>query len=277
MIGLRIGPAVAPRIGPAFGLGLDELTAGINPMAGVARDATSLKYLPQDAAQWNTTRAAAGILTGNPSALHLFQESTGNPADVFGTFTLTKTGTVDYQQSVTGWATKGIGTRGGNTAGIMQTTNTSLPNINTTSMLALLYCALPANVPANRSVAAFGPTFGSQVCAWLVSSTNKKLRAVADPNTATGIDDGAGVRPLVLKIDRTAGNYTLYSDLEKLSPTLTSTPTGKALIYGGDNTQTNWPDAVTYLYSAVFFAAAAELTDALVRALLQVLGWNPLW
>jgi hypothetical protein len=277
VINLRTGLATGLRAGLAIGLQADPLRAANTSMAGVAQDATSGKFLPANTTQWNTTMAAAGLSSGNPSALHLLQEASGNPADAIGSITLTASGTLAYQQAASGWSTKGIGTSTG-VAGLMQSVSASLPNISTTSMLALVYALVPATAATFRSLFQFGPTFGSQAAALIGNSTNKKLRGVADPNFVDGVDDASAVvRPFVLKVNRTGAAAALYSDAEKLAPTLTATPTGKGYALGGDNTMSFFPDAFTFLYSAVFFGAAAELSDAQVRTLLQTLGWMVAW
>lgn len=278
MIGVRAGLRVGLRCGIAAGIAADAVSPGGASIAGVARDATSMIYLPATAGQWNTLLAAANISTGNPSALHLPDLAAGgNLVDQIGTFTLTATGTLTYQQSVSGWSTKGIATSTG-VSGTLASIAAGLPDISTTSMLAVVYVLVPATVATFRSIYQFGPTFGSQAGALLSTSSNKRMRAIADPNFLDGTDDAtAQVRPFVLKVDRTAGACALYSDREKLAPALTVTPTGKAYTLGGDNTMSFFPDAFTYLYSAVFFAAAAEMPDAKVRTLLQTLGWTVLW
>lgn len=258
------------------------LRSGINPgdsagMASVARDAGSGVYLPATAAQWTATLAAAGIASGGPSALHLLNDVAGNPVDAIGTFPLTASGTLTYGAGASGWTKVGIATTLG-VAGLLQTTAAGLPDISTTSLLALVYAATPATIATTRSLFQVGPTFGSQAAALFITSTNKKLRAVADPNTADGTDDpSVAVHPFILKVDRTNAVCRLYSDREKLSPTLTATPTGKGYALGGDNTMSFFPDTFVFLYSALFFGGSAEMGDASVHALLQTLGWSLAW
>lgn len=277
MIGPRGGLAVGARVGIAVGISADPVGASGGPsMAGVAQDATSGKYLPATAGQWTQTLTVAGIGSSGPSAIHLLQDPSGNPADVLGTFPLTASGTLAYLQAVTGWAAKGIKTSSG-VAGIMQTVSASLPDISTTSMLALVYVLLPGAAATTRSYVTFGPGFGFQAACNYTSGTQKAV-CLDGANTATGVDDPTStVRPLLLQIDRTHNVVELCTNLERITPTFATGPTGKAYILGGDNGQTNFPDTAIFLYSALFVGSAAELTVSNKRSLLQTLGWSIPW
>src|ERR1044072_8995183 len=89
-------------------LGVDRvIDTNAASMSGVSRDATSGKYVPASADEWTQTRAAAGILSGNPSSLWLCQTN-GSVDDAIGAVTLSESGVVSYQQSVTGWAGQGV-------------------------------------------------------------------------------------------------------------------------------------------------------------------------
>lgn len=249
-------------------------------MAGVTRDAMSGIYCPSTAAQWTQTLAVAGITTGNPSAWWLMQEAAGNPADASGNgFALTASGTLLYQQSVTGWTRKAIQTTLG-VAGIMQSAASGLPDIATQSCLLLGYVTvLPPTVATDRTLMQMGANFSSAASAQLVlGAPNRRMRYALDPNVVTGSDDpSTAMRPYAIKVDRTNTIGALYTDIEKLAPALIATPAGKTVLFGGDNGQTDFPDTCQHAYGAAFFLGAAEISDAKMRSLYQTLGWTVLW
>lgn len=281
MIGIRVGMAVGMRAAGAIGIDANEVSPPVaSSMASVTRDATSGIYCPATAGEWSTTLAVAGITTGNPSAWWLMQEAAGNLADSSGNgLALTASGTLLYQQAVTGWSRKAIQTTLG-FAGIMQSAAAGLPDIATQSCLLLGYVTvLPPTVATDRTLMQMGVNFSSAASAQLVlGAPNRRMRYALDPNVATGADDpSTAMRPYAIKVDRTGGTGALYTDAEKLAPALTPTPAGKTVLYGGDNNQTDFPDTCQHAYGAAFFLGAAEISDAKMRSLYQTLGWTVLW
>jgi len=275
LIGSRTGLRCGVVGGSRNGSGVDELGGGAsNPMAGVAQDATSGKYMPASSAQWTTTMAAAGIGSGNPSLLWLGQEASGNLADSIGAFAGTANITA-YQQAVAGWAAKAFTLGAGAIANVV-TTSASLPDISTTSCLMLGYVLFPASASTNLSVVTMGTTFGAQAFANL--NATPKLVGGADPNTVAGTANPfGGVHPLVVQVNRGGSAAVICTEQEKLTPTLAANPAGKKLWLGGDSSQT-WAAAGTgHLYTAAFFGTAAELSVAQLRTLLQTLGWSVAW
>lgn len=249
---------------------------GGNPMTSVTRDATSLIYCPATAAEWTTTMSVAGLSSGNPSLLWLSQEASGDLTDSIGTFTGTASGW-NYQQAVTGWTRSAVSADVAS-ARIIFNAAAGLPDINTASCLVLTYHSFPAvEAPAGYySLVTMGPTFGSQIAANI--SGTAKLTAVVDPNSAAGAADPRNaVHPIVIRVNRTGGNAAVYTDQEKLTAALDATPTGKKIAIGGDNVNYWTEDGGGYLYTAAFFNAAAELSDAQVKTLLQTLGWTVAW
>src|SRR5262245_47294003 len=99
--GAKYGGQYDVRRGAVYGPSSKALSA-------VSRDATSNILVPANAAEWAQVLASAGISSGGPSALWLFQEASGNPADSVGSFTLTASGTPTYQAAVSGWTRKAI-------------------------------------------------------------------------------------------------------------------------------------------------------------------------
>jgi hypothetical protein len=274
-VGVRVGVRVGLQAGVAVGVSSDPL-GGSAGMSSVARDATSLKYVPSTQAQWNTVLATAGLSSGPPSSIYLLQEASGNAADSAGALPLTAGGTVLYQQTVTGWARKGISTISG-TPGTLLTTSAALPDIGTTSCALLAYVLLPTFAATLRTIAQLGDTFSAEASAEL-NGTPKTMIFQADPNTATGaVDATSVVRPIWFVVNRTGGVAALDTDLEELVAALTATPTGRQYLLGGDNLMSNQPDNCTYIYAVRFDGAAAELTKNQRRSVLQTLGWTIPW
>lgn len=264
MIGPRVGAKVGPRVGPAVGAAADELSA-----SAIARDATSNIYVPANVSEWTALMALAGLSTGNPSAVYGFQDASGNPADSVGTFTLTASGTgLSYQNAVTGWSRKAINTTSAGT-GALTSTAAGLPDPATTSVLILSYVNVSSSVLAG--IHGYGAVATRQA---MEATVTPRIQAVSGANTAVGtVSPINAVRPLVTRYNFTASTAMGASDQEKLVPTFTSTTT-KNLVYGNFGRACA---AAQYLYSAVFFGAAAELTDAQVKTLLTTLGWSIPW
>lgn len=272
MIGARIGARIGTVFGARIGVGVDELGPGVDPMAGVTRDATSGIYIPQTAGEWTTTLTAAGIASGGPAALWKFQDASGNPADSIGSFTLTATGTPSYQQAVAGWTSLSITFPDGAT-GALTTTAAGLPDISTTSILVLVYVRMPATAPAGtRNVVTVGTVAATRTAAEILNTPT--LRAFTNANTAVGSNPVGAVRPVVVQVNRTGSITAVYTDQDKLLPTFSAGTTGKAVVFGGSS---NASAAQGYVYATMFSGAAADLSAGQVKTLLQILGWAIPW
>jgi hypothetical protein len=277
MIGSRLGVKFN-FVGSAVGSSADD--EGIAGLVGVSKDATSNIFCPATLTEWNTVLSFNNILSGPPSALHLLQEVAGSPADTIGTFTLTPFGTITYSNAVSGWSRKSINLSDGVSGGLKNTA-VGLPDISTNSCMMLMYMTVPPDVPTNRTLCQLGPNFGSRFGANVLSISvgHKRINCVLDPTNAAGADDTTtNVRPVILKINRTGGNATLYTNAEKLVPTFAgNVVTGKNIQFGGDNVNSDFPPICSCLYWCTFFNGAAEMTDAQIRSLLQSLGWTVAW
>lgn len=239
-------------------------------LSTVSRDATSGIYCPANAAEWATVMGVAGVTTGGPSATYLFQDASGSPADSIGSFTLTVNGTAPtYRAAVLGWSRASIVIADGATTNL-RNTDAGLPDISTASMSILMYSKI-ANAGAIRARGALGTTFiGDAVAA----SGAASIRVTGDGTQDGAVDSTGAVRPTWLTINRTTSSETLVNDLEKVSLAFSGAPTGKSVRFGSS---TNAPGLCNYLYGALFFSGAAELTDAQRKRVLQVLGWAIPW
>ena len=267
MIGPRIGVVVGPRIGVAVGVSEDEIGGGgADPLAGVTRDATSNKYAPANATEWAAVLAVAGISSGGPSLLWNCQEASGNLADSIGTFTGTVTGTpIAYQQAVAGWSRFGISGGEAGTA-VVESTAGTLPNPVTQAVLLLSYATITATPAATRVMQVTGNA--NQTIARF--NTTPRLQGVSGGNVATGtVSPVGGVRPYVTLYDVTNNRVLVASDQEKLAPVRAAMT--------GQRHRLAFDFVGSILYHAAFFAAAAELSDAQVKTLLQTLGFTIPW
>lgn len=250
--------------------------SGLNPGTSAAAwsiDATSNKAAPASSSEWTTLIASSGSLSAwsAPNSLFLCQEASGNLADSIGSITLTANATPLYQQTVSGWTRKAVGTTDATASQRFRSTQVALPDLGTTSMLVLAYVAVENNPVAVRGVIGLGNPSGIERRVATGATTSSLARAVAGSTVTSATEGGFGVRPLLVQIDRTGSAVAYYSDIEKLSPTF-GTPAGKLLDLGA--TVGVAPAANRYLYAAFWSGAAAERTSTEIRALLETLGWS---
>jgi len=253
-----------------------SLRSGLNPsdsadpMSGVTRDATSGIYCPSTAGEWATTLAAAGIAAGNPTSVWLMQDSATTLLDAVGAFPLPLGNTVTFQNAVTGWARKGVGTADGGANCGFTSTDAGLPDPATVSHLLLGYVSITGAPGGTRGAMLIGATNQHEGRGLATS----RIRYQAVGNAADGTVDPTGqVRPFVMRINITASTNMFATDQEKQAPTFTA-PTGRRIAFGGFNAA-----AIPgrYLYGALFTSTAAERSDANVKTLLQTLGWTIGW
>lgn len=241
----------------------------LNPLAGVARDPTSGVYCPENPTQWAAVLTAAGIASGGPSSTWLCQEGSGNLADSIGTVTLTQSGAGHlYGQAVSGWSRLAVKTVDG-TAGQKWINSTTAPNPNTTDTLELGYFSFPGVAPA-----AVRDVLAVAAAADIRFSTTGKVRAVfgatADlPTSSLGL-----VQPVVMQVDNTGSVSLAATDRDKLVGTYALPASGTVLALGGHTASASGTGC---LYLAQFSGAAARLTAAQIKTLLQTLGWTVLW
>ncbi len=237
----------------------------------VDKDATSGIRCPSSLTQWqdfvlyNVTFGSADFPNVTPSLLWLCQDASGNLADAIGSFTGTAGGTAaTYHAAVSGWSRFGIAGSDGATT-TFNNTSASLPDPASASMLTLCYQVCDSAPAASRN-----PIFYGTALQTFEVFTATPVLKLQGGGSVIGTSNLAGqVRPFVLQHDVTNNRSLAASDQEKLTSTKRAT-TGKAL-----NTALSFPGKRLYL--AGFFSAAAELTDANIKALLQGLGWTIPW
>jgi hypothetical protein len=232
--------------------------SGLNPISSlpdVTRDATSGKYAPANSTEWATVIAAAGLSIG-PTHCWLHNEVASPVLDKIGTDNMTEAvGGVLYQQAKAGWSRTGIAfaDAGGGTVLTAATYNSST--------LFLAYVGLNGTPAASRSVAYAQGEVGIET-----------TRFYSGDTTIGTADAGTAVRPVLIRVNRTLTTEKIFTDQEMIAQTYSA---GTNVVGFGSVIQNAAPMWIGY--SALFTGAAAELTDAQVRTLLQTLGWTIAW
>lgn len=241
----------------------------------VAKDATSGIRMPASLTQWQDFNAYhVAIGTANypnvtPTALWLVQEASGALADSIGSTNLAQSGAGHlYQQAVAGWSVLAVKTVDG-TASQKWINSTTAPNPNTTSTHWLGYLGFPAVAPA-----AIRDLMANSAALDLRLTAAGKLAVVNGATTTGTANPLGGVHIVEVKHDLTNSVFAGYSDQEKLAGTFAASASNPMIVLGG---QTAAAGDVGYLYVAEFSGAAAELTDAQIRARQTALGWSPAW
>jgi hypothetical protein len=234
------------------------------PGMDVTLDATSEIYCPIDATEWGIVATEAGVSA--PSFGWDMQDAAGALAPSVGGVSLASEGIrQDYQQAVAGWSRFGLRSRGDG----WFSNDAAFPDISTGSQLILVYAKQSISGGASVDMLWAG-NFSARgivnVAAHMVARNDTTL-GVAGTEDVTG-----AVRPYVLKVDRATSLIKLYSDQEVVDVAIGGV-TGKGVyVVGG-----LLGDDTTFLIGACWSGAAAEMTDAEVRTLLQTLGWTVAW
>ena len=236
----------------------------------VTADATSGLKIPQTGAEW-TALAVSGVAAAD--SIWRCQEASGVLADSGANATptpLTLSGTGTYANVVTGWASKGLATADG-VNGSWKTTGGAAANPASASQLMLGYILVSNTPTVNRDVMEF---YASGALAVRITVTPRTALKVGGGAT-TGTNSPVGsVRPFVMKYDHTGLAVALYTDQEKLIGTYAA-QASISIGLGGFNAAS--PPTANYLYAAAWYGAAAEMSDATIKAMLQALGWTIPW
>lgn len=268
IFGLQVGAQFGPRYG------IPSPFASGGPTWSV--DGTSGKGVPLTQADWNAVFSVAGVAAKTVNQCHGLQDASGNPVATVGT-NYTAYGGLAYQQAVTGggWSRLCIHNDVASAKGFGLAAGTG-PNAATQSVLYIVYHQCTSAAGATRTVSA-GSNAGTNDLKLQIVQTTGLLRVRCASVVVDGASDHAvGVRPYVLVYNRTAGTVKGYSDLEKVTGTYSAAVTD----VGGKGFPANATivgDRGDYLWCAAFAGAAAEWSDADVKAVLQTLGWTIPW
>lgn len=230
-----------------------------------SQDATSLIYVPASPQEW----ANLGLTA--PDFQWGAQDASSPLAAAIGGITLAQASTPSYQNTITGWSRKALGTAD-NTGQDWSSTNAGLPDVASNSILLYLIWKPPtANPAAARRIAAIGTSPATS----MQFTAAGKVTFIGGANTATSTTDIHNSAPiaLVLKYNRTGSETKGYTLTEKITVTFSGTGTGKSVIIGGSSAAAQQ----NFLYIAMWKGANAEMSDATVKAMLQTLGWTISW
>ena len=231
-----------------------------------SKDATSNIFVPASATEWTNLGLTA------PDFQWECQDAASPLAAAIGGITLASAGTGHtYQDTVSGWSRKGIGTQD-NLTQDWASTNAGLPDVASNSVMYLILHRPPASNPAAaRKVATVGTSPATSI---QVTATGK-YTFIGGANTAnsTTTVTGGGVVPLVLKYNRTGSETKGYTNADKVTVTFSGTGTGKQVLLGGSTASASQEFLAVYLWKG----ANAEMTDAQVKSMLQTLGWTIGW
>lgn len=240
-------------------------------------DATSSKAFPETAQHWTDLFTNYSLTTLSvPDALWLMQETSGTTfADVMGAFPLTITGSPSLAQAVTGWTKKAWVTTDGNSSMRGRTTSASLPNVTSESMAVLIYVAVTATPATARGLIGFGLAT-NDVEGRVQTTPAFQARSGSSTSQGGATNISTTVHPVLLVVNRTAGSVKMYTDSEKLNPTLNTGLNGQGLDIGA--TRNAAAPAAKILCGAMWKTAKAEaFTDVTAKSFLQALAWSPSW
>lgn len=277
MIGTRLG-AKSSFVGAAVGSAADDESGGgapppPDPMAGVTRDSTSLKYYPATNAEWTIAMAAAGLGTGNPTAIYNCQDVSGSLIDANAALSLTTiTGVPTYSQAVAGHTRLGVGFVDGAGTSFRRAIGAG-PNPLTTSSIWMWVADITV-AAATRAFASASVAAAADVTAIILSTPKVRVRESNVSVDGASNPLTASTQPYVLQHDLAGSRSRLFTRQEKVSGTF-SLVTADGLKGLGAVT-TTCPTAKV-CYGCMFQGTAAELTDAQVKTLLTTLGWSIPW
>jgi hypothetical protein len=236
-------------------------------------DATSGKGVPSTEFQFT-------MLGVTLTSAWLAQEASGNLAGLGpSAFTLTANATPLYQQAVTGWTRTASAFNQTSGQRFAATSGTG-PNPSSTSVLWLGYMVadtIPGGVRGLMN-AAGGAGTGVAI-GYVNGSGNLRLHCVlveTDDSTTLPATDNL-VHPFVLKYDRTNSAVVMYTDEARTVGTFSALAADGLKGFGAGVYSASPPALCGVLYGFVLSGAAAELSDAQIRTLLEDLHWSVAW
>lgn len=259
-----------------LGLGLGPeaivVASGVDPYAGVTKDATANIYFPSTSGEWSTFRTAASLVMAAPNSLWLCQEASGNLADSIGANTLTAA-SLSYQQAAAGFSRKAVSCAVATGAGATLASGAG-PNPASTSSLWLGVMAVTAPASTRQVMAAGGALAASEMSLRATATTSVPSLKCAGTATAGAVALVTTLSPVVLRYDRTNSAAKAYTAAEKVTGTYSASVTDGTKGFG-NGIVTN--AAFSLAYGAMWQGAAAEGSDADLKTLLTAMGFSIAW
>jgi hypothetical protein len=237
----------------------------------ITQDATSLWFVPASTSEWTQLLTGDGI--SNPGGLWLFQDAASPALDSIGTANLAGSAT-GFQQAVTGWSRKAIIWGDGSAAQIDNNSDAGFPDLNTTSMLLLALVAVTNTPGTTRTIMNIGPG-GAQANNISAEIDSSKHVIITDgSNIGTGaIDHGTSVIPIIIRYNKTASTAAVFADTEKITKTFATPAAASKGVWFGDVYRT--VPALSVVYAAAWYGAAAEMSDVQVSTLITRIKTGP--
>jgi hypothetical protein len=252
---LRIGLRIGEGIGLSQGSGSTYTT-----------DATSGKATPSSAAEWTAFLSSISSALSAPQHLWLMQEPSVAAADSIGSKTLTVSNVL-FGKPIAGWARMAIG--GPEALIASSLSNASMVSTGTSSFMVLVYARFDPSPAVLRAMI----TYGTPVVQTPALTNKVRLREGGSLVDSSGAHN-ATVHPFLFAFNVTASTVRLYTDLEKLSVTY-STSTGSSLTL--TTSLVSDITATDFLYGAAWDGVAGEINDAEAKKLITGLGYSPPW
>lgn len=264
---VAVGATTVAGVGTVAVAGASSQTVGATTITatghGVPVDGPSNVFTPQTTAHFTSLGITA------PTHLWLCQDAASPLAATVGGIDLTATGTgLSYENTVTGWTRKFIGTTDAAANARWGTTNAALDIGANTSMAMLLYAA--AN--SNSLTRGLGALSGDDYMIAVVSTFAASCRANggATNGAVADFDNITTVRPLLYVRDCVANTTRVYTNSEQISHTHTDNAGSAGSVKGIGAPGLSTPDSRVGL-CAVWHGTAAEGLD---KTTLTRLGWS---
>lgn len=245
----------------------DSITDDVTVIATLWEvDTTSSIGVPVDSTEWGSLISSNSLAFSAPNNLWLFQESGTTLADAIGGKNLTVTGSPSMQQTASGWTRKSVKASGA--AANQFANNATMSNTASVSVLLLVYARIYQ--ATNGSQRAYYGGASSNAFEGVAGSSVARIRVGAQAGNGS-LSHVGQVRPYVLKHDVTNSVAVLYSDIEKRSITYAAAAGTTVQFQFGLSTDVTVNTEV--LYAAAWNGAAAERSEAEIKAMLEALDW----
>lgn len=234
-----------------------------------ATDATSGKYRPASASEYT----ALGLVT--PQEIWLCQNISGNLVGVNGD-TLTAANSPLYNQTTTGWASKGV--RGDAATANQRFDSATGPNPLTTDIAVLLYVGNMAPDVTLRPLLGVGTSSSDLGLSLYDDVGNKRIRFRSNAGVFDSVGAyGASGHAILITNDVTNARSSFITDVENRAATYLAATTGTTFGLGAIGGGTFAPANVMYMARFTGASARALSTPALGKAFLQGLSWTISW
>jgi hypothetical protein len=248
-----------------------DMNGEMPPVVAWSVDATSGKAVHASTKEWTDFITAKQLNIFPPNGLWLMQDANGNLVDDVGNVDLAiQSGAPMYRGAITGWSRLAVKMGDGEGVRFANTTDSSLPSVSSSSLTVLMLYANETTPAATRTVLV-GGSGPASVIAEVGIDNLRHFRLSVNGTPAFGtMDHGAGVLPLVLKLDRTNMQQKLVTNKETITPPYTALSGGRGIFIGAANAAS--PEG-RWLYMAAWYGPAAEINDSDITKLLTALGW----